>query len=83
MATSTILLPKLVSTNYFYWGKCIQPVFITKDLWETVTDGYTMPSPNKFKALRDDGKKYLKELLKKDNEALSLIGSLVEEFIFP
>ena len=36
-----------------------------------------------FKAFNDDEKKSLKELIKKDNEALSLIGSAVEESIFP
>jgi len=61
----------------------MQPIFITKDLWELVTDGYTMPSPDEFKALSDDEKKSLKELIKNDNEALSLIGNALEESIFP
>ena len=56
----------------------MQPIFITKYLWELVTDGYTMPSLDEFKALSDDEKKSLKELIKKDNEALSLIGSALE-----
>ena len=61
----------------------MQPIFITKDLWELVTDGYTMPLPDEFKELSDDEKKDLKELIKKDNETLSLIGSAFEESIFP
>ena len=61
----------------------MQPIFITKDLWELVIDGKTMPSPDEFKALSDDEKKSLKELIKKDNEALSLKGSALEESIFP
>lgn len=61
----------------------MQPIFITKDLWELVTDGYNMPSPNEFKASSDDEKKSLKELIKKDNEALSLKGNALEESIFP
>jgi hypothetical protein len=35
-----------------------------------------------FKALSDDEKKSLKELIKKDNEPLSLIRSTIEESIF-
>ena len=42
-----------------------------------------MLSPNEFKALSDDENKSLKELIKKYNEALSLIGSTLEEYIFP
>jgi len=60
----------------------MQPIFITKDLWELVIDGYAMPSTNEFKALSDDDNKSLEELIKKDNEALSLIGSAIEESIF-
>lgn len=41
-----------------------------------------MPSRDEFKASSDDEKKSLKELIKKDNEALSLIGSALEESIF-
>jgi 5'(3')-deoxyribonucleotidase len=82
MASSNIVLPKLVGTNYFYWRKRMQPIFITKDLWELVIDRYTMPYADKFKTLSDDDKKVLKEIIKKDNEALSLIGSTVEESIF-
>jgi len=41
-----------------------------------------MPSNDEFKALSDDDKKYLKELIKKDNESISLIESSVEESIF-
>eukprot|EP00253_Pinus_taeda_P029175 PITA_29175 len=83
MATSSVVLPKLVGTNYFHWSKHIQPIFITKYLWELVTDGYNMPSPDEFKASSDDEKESLKELIKKDNEALSLIGNALEESIFP
>ena len=60
-----------------------QPIFITKDLCKLVIDGYVMPSNEEFKALNVDDKKSLKELIKKDNEVLSLIGSAVEESIFP
>jgi hypothetical protein len=60
----------------------MQPIFITKDLWELVIDGYTMPSTDEFKTLSDNDKKVLKKIIKKDNEALSLIGSAVEESIF-
>ena len=60
----------------------MQPIFITKDLWELVIDGYTMPSNDEFKTLGDDGNKFLKEIIKKDNEALSLIGSVIEDSIF-
>jgi len=42
-----------------------------------------MPLVDEFKVLSVDDKKSLKELIKKDNEALSLIGSAVEESIFP
>jgi len=42
-----------------------------------------MPYPDELKALSDDENKSLKELIKKDNEVLSLIGSIVEESIFP
>jgi hypothetical protein len=82
MATSNIVLPKRVGTNYLYWSKRMQPIFITKDLWELVIDGYTMPSVDEFKTLSDDDKKLLKEIVKKYNEALSLIGGAVEESIF-
>jgi hypothetical protein len=41
-----------------------------------------MPCANKFKALSDDEKKSLKELINNDNEDLSLIGSAIEESIF-
>ena len=60
----------------------MQPIFITKGLWEIVIDGYIMPSADEFKTLNDDDKKALKEIIKKDNEALSIIGSAVEESIF-
>ena len=60
----------------------MQPIFITKDLWELVIDGYTMLSADEFKTLSDVYKKTLKKIIKKDNEALSLIGSVVEESIF-
>jgi hypothetical protein len=60
----------------------MQPILITKDIWELVIDGYTMPSTNKFKSLSVDDKKFLKELIKKDNEALYPIGSAIEESIF-
>jgi hypothetical protein len=76
------VLPKLVGTNYFYWRKHMQSIFITKDLWEIVINGYTMPSADEFKTLSDDDKKSLKEIIKKDNEALSLIRSIVQESIF-
>jgi hypothetical protein len=82
MTTSHIVLPKLLGTNYFYWSKHMQPIFITKYLWELVINGYAMPFADEFKALSDDDKKSLKELIKKDNEALSLIGSAIEESIF-
>ena len=42
-----------------------------------------MPSIDEFKALSAYDKKSLKELIKKDNEALSLIGSAIDESIFP
>jgi hypothetical protein len=61
----------------------MQPIFISKDLWDIVTYGYEFPSDEDYKALDVVGKKYLKELIKKDNEALSLIGSAVDESIFP
>jgi hypothetical protein len=35
-----------------------------------------------WKVSNNDDKKYLKEIIKKDNQALSLIGSAVEEYIF-
>ena len=60
----------------------MQPIFITKGLWEIVIDGYIMPSADEFKTLNDDDKKALKEIIKKDNESLSLIGSSIEESIF-
>jgi hypothetical protein len=41
-----------------------------------------MPYVDEFKALSGDDKKSLKELMKKDNEALSLIGSAIVESIF-
>lgn len=41
-----------------------------------------MPSLDEFKALSDDDKKSLKELIKKYNEAISLISSVVQESIF-
>jgi hypothetical protein len=78
MAKNNIVLPKRVGTNYLYWRKHMQPIFITKDLWELVIDGYTMPSTDEFKTLSDDDKKLLKEIVKKYNEALSLIGSTIE-----
>ena len=61
----------------------MEPIFITKYLWEIIIDGYTMPSLDEFKALSDDEKKYLKEIIKEYNETLSLIGSTFEESIFP
>jgi hypothetical protein len=42
-----------------------------------------MPSIDEFKSLSDDDKKNSKELINKDNEALSLIGREVDESIFP
>ena len=60
----------------------MQPIFITKDLWELVIDGYTMPSADEFKTLSDDDKKSLKEIIKKYYETLSIIGSVVEKSIF-
>ena len=56
----------------------MQPIFIIKDLSELVTSGCDMPFADEFKSLIVDDKKSLKELIKKDNEALSLIGSAVE-----
>jgi hypothetical protein len=82
MVTSNIVLPKLISINLFYWSKHMQPIFITKDLWELVIDGYIMPFVDEFKSLSVDDKKYLKELINKDNEAISLIGSAIEESVF-
>ncbi len=38
--------------------------------------------PHKFKALRDNDRKSPKEIIKRDNEAISLIGSAIEESIF-
>jgi hypothetical protein len=61
----------------------MQPIFISKDLWDIVTDGYEFPSDEDYKALDVVGKQYLKELIKKDNEALSLIGSAIDESIIP
>jgi hypothetical protein len=60
----------------------MQPIFITKDLWELVIDGYTMPSTDEFKTLSDDDKKSLEEIIKKDYATLSIIGSVVEKSIF-
>jgi hypothetical protein len=61
----------------------MQPIFISKDLWELVIDGYVMPSDEEYKALDATKKQNLKELIKRDNEALSLLGSAVDESIFP
>jgi hypothetical protein len=82
MATNNIVLPKRFGTNYFYWRKHMQPIFITKYLWEIVIDGYTMPFTEEFKTLSDNDNKCLREIIKKYNEALSLIGSSIEESIF-
>ena len=57
MATNNIVLPKLLGTNYYYWRKCMQPIFTTKDLWELVIDGYTVPYDDEFETLSDDDKK--------------------------
>jgi hypothetical protein len=79
------VLPKHIGINYFYWSKRMQDIFITKDLWELVTKGYDYPSNEEYKALDTNGKLSLKELVEKDedNEALSLIGSAVDEPMFP
>jgi hypothetical protein len=50
MATNNIMFPKLLGTNYFYWNKHIQSIFITKDLWELVIDGNVMPYDEEFLA---------------------------------
>jgi uncharacterized protein YjgD (DUF1641 family) len=81
--TSNIVLPKLTSINCFYWSKRMKPIFISKDLWEFIIDGYVMPSNEEYKALGATEKKNLKELIKKDNEALCLLGNTVDESIFP
>jgi hypothetical protein len=83
ITTSNIGLPKLTNINYFYWNKRMKPIFISKDLWELVINGYEFPFDENDKVLDAIGKQYLKELLKKDNEALSLIGSVVDGSIFP
>jgi hypothetical protein len=46
-----LCFPKLTSINYFYWSKRMQPIFINKDLWEFVIDGYDMPFDEEYKAL--------------------------------
>jgi hypothetical protein len=51
MVTSNIVLPKLTSINLFYWRKHMQPIFITKDLWELVIDGYIISFVDEFKSL--------------------------------
>jgi hypothetical protein len=50
---------------------------------ELVIDGYVMPFDEEYKALNATEKKKLKELIKKDNEAIFLLGTAVDESIFP
>jgi hypothetical protein len=61
----------------------MQPILITKDLWELVIEGYVFSYDEEYKALDVDGRKRLKELISKDNEALSLIGNSIDVLIFP
>jgi hypothetical protein len=83
MVTSNIVLLKFIDTNYLYWSKRVQPIFIIKYLWEFVTEGYGFPSDEEYKESDVNGKQTLKELIMKYNEALSLIGSAIDEYVFP
>jgi hypothetical protein len=60
MASSNIVFPKLVGTNYFYWRKRKKPIFIPKYLCHLLIDGYTIPSVDQLKTLSDDDNKSLK-----------------------
>jgi len=61
----------------------MQPIFISKDILELVIDGYDMPYDDEHQALDTNDKQKLKETIKKDNEALCLIGIVVDDSIFP
>ena len=60
----------------------MQPIFITKDLQNLVTRIYGFPSNQEYKVLDDNEKQYLKEIIQKYNEALSLINSAFDEPTF-
>lgn len=46
-------------------------------------DVYDMISNDEYKALDTNRKQKLREIIKKDNEEISLICSVVDEIVFP
>jgi hypothetical protein len=61
----------------------MQPIFNIKDLWKFVIVGYGIPFDEEYKAMDSTKKENLKEIIKRDNEELYLLGNVVDESIFP
>ncbi|XP_020259686.1 uncharacterized protein LOC109836228 [Asparagus officinalis] len=76
-------IPKLIKTNCDNWSIQMKVLLGSQDLWELVENGYTEPeSPAAEVTLTATQKNELKEVRKRDKNALFLIFQDVDESVF-
>ena len=79
----SVIVPKFDGSNYMNWSQRMRSLFIARDMWDLVLNGYTthvLVDP--IVGLTKKQHKKLKELENRDNETISLIFLALEEHFF-
>eukprot|EP01018_Ginkgo_biloba_P018299 Gb_24100 [translate_table: standard] len=78
-----IMVPKFDGLNYINWSKRMLHILATRDVWSLVENGYEEPIPyDLVVGLTEKQQKEYKEIVRKYNEALSIIFSAMEDNVF-
>ena len=83
MGMGNIHLPMFNGKNYDYWSITMRALFVSKELWELVEDGFEEPAnEEEFEDLTQAERELLKSNKKKDSKALFLLYQAVHESVF-
>ena len=76
--------PPFNGQNYDTWAKKMKTIMVANDLWEFIINGFNdVTDQTQYAALTNAQKTHLKESMKKDAKALSLIEAVMTETVFP
>ena len=76
--------PILSGNNYEYWSLKMKALFRGKDVWEIVQNGYIEPrDQTEYNTLTQVEKDDMRELRKKDRNAMFYIHQVMHESILP
>ena len=79
-SSSQPLIPMFRGENYHLWSLEMKTMFKSQELWDLVESGYTKPKP---KLAQAQPSPQLRKTRNKDEHALFLIQSALDDEIFP